>query len=185
MRSLGPAAVPQLSTALHNNSVPIRCAAVEILGSMRSYPDAVMPALGQALKDPNPEVRLKVVAALTDLGPKQTKVISLLIQMLQDSDRGPDGSIVYVKEHAAQGLGMIGPEARLAVPELTALLSQTNSYTRQQAVIALWRITHDTNLVSNVVRELENAPDAMSRTISEIRNCIEPQAAKNAGVQMP
>jgi hypothetical protein len=69
------------------------------------------------------------------------------------------GSTVHVREMAAQALGTPGPAAQIALPELIRLSRDTNAYPRQQAVIALWRISHDTNLVSHVIGELEKAPD--------------------------
>ena len=67
-----------------------------------------------------------------------------------------------MRANAAQVLGEIGPDARASVPALRRLLVCKHDFTREQAAIALWRITRDTNVVSLLVAELDRAPNSMA-----------------------
>jgi HEAT repeat protein len=97
--------------------------------------------------------RRVVLEALGDMGSMAAPAIPAILNRLKDPMDG---------RAAIDVLGKIGPDAQGAVPELTRLLSGTDSYTRQQAALALWRITCDGNLVSWAVEELELAPHAFA-----------------------
>jgi HEAT repeat protein len=72
-----------------------------------------------------------------------------LIRALKDNDRP-----VYVRGNASRDLGKLGPVAKEAIPQLRQLLKTGDSYTRQQAAVALWRIDNDTNVIPLLVSEL-------------------------------
>ena len=70
-----------------------------------------MPALIEALGNPDPEVREQAARALSLIGPKATAAVPELIKLLDD-DAEP------VRRQAARALGQIGPAAKSAVPAL-------------------------------------------------------------------
>jgi HEAT repeat protein len=125
---------------------------------------AAVPALIKLVNDPNAEVRFSAVLALRYMGTEVVQAIPALSSALNDNAIGlrRPGNDFQVREMAAQVLGRIGPDARMAVPGLRRMLSDTNAPTRQEAMLALWRIDHDTNLVSQAVAEVEHAPDALT-----------------------
>ena len=118
-----------------------------------------LPALGELLSDPDAKIRYHTVIALGQLVQKNKQAVPLLVAALSDSNCGPTGKVVYVKETAINLLGQVGPDARTAVPQLNVLLRNTNSYTRREAAIALWRIDGDTNIIPILVSELEQTSD--------------------------
>jgi HEAT repeat protein len=77
--------------------------------------EAVLPALLEALRDPEPIVRARVASALGDLGPEARDAVYPLVEALRD----PDSS---VRNSAASALGQIGPAARPAMPSLLEML---------------------------------------------------------------
>ena len=82
-----------------------------------------------------------------------------------------------VREAAAGALGEIGPEAKKAVPDLTAMLDDREPYAQGEAGLALWRITHDTNWVSRFTAELQKATNAQQyRTYLDLLALIGPEA---------
>src|SRR5262249_940715 len=74
------------------------------------------PALLEALKLPNPAVRLQAALVVMRLGPAETKAaIAVLTNLLTERDAN-------IRLQAAQGLGRIGPEAKDAIAGLVKLL---------------------------------------------------------------
>ena len=91
-------------------------AAAVILGEIGREPNVVVPALGQALRRADPEVRGQIAHALATFGPKAAPVATLLVEALaQTVQTGPQKQIAYA-------IGSIGPAAKEAVPQLTNLL---------------------------------------------------------------
>jgi HEAT repeat protein len=83
---------------------------------------------------------------LGEFGPKAVALVPALMARLKDDEKGPEqGSVVFVRAAAARTLGRIGTGAHLAVPQLKDLLSESESYLRMEATIALWRITRETD----------------------------------------
>jgi HEAT repeat protein len=161
LQLLGLPAVPQLIEAMEDRNSKVRLAAVRVTGLIGPEANTAVPTLAKLVNDSNGEVRVEAVSALSIMGPNKKLAIPALIGALNDSNRGPKpGMTVYVKENAARVLGEIGPEARAAVSPLTKLLSDTNSYAREQAAIALWRINRDTNVIPVLIAELESASEA-------------------------
>jgi HEAT repeat protein len=104
----------------------------------------VIPALIDALHDPDSTVRVEVVRSLysaalpikTELGPKLNRdpelrgVATALRELL--TDRNPS-----VRAEAARGLAALGPMTSLAVPELIAMLRDPVPTVREAAALAL------------------------------------------------
>ncbi|PYJ55030.1 MAG: hypothetical protein DME24_25485 [Verrucomicrobia bacterium] len=161
LQLLGPPAVPQLIDAMGNRHSKVRLAAVRVTRLIGPEANAAVPALAKLVNDSDGEVRVEAVLALRFMGPNKKLATQALIGALGDSDRGPKpGSTVYVKGNAARVLGEIGPQAQVAVPALTKLLSDTDPYAREEAAVALWRINHDTNVIPVLLAELEAANEA-------------------------
>ncbi|MBX7168553.1 MAG: HEAT repeat domain-containing protein [Pirellulales bacterium] len=77
--------------------------------------EAAIPALLEALRDPDPLVRAEAVRALARMGPEAEPALDALIAALQDGDKG-------VRRAAAGAIGQIGPAAKKAIPALVQAL---------------------------------------------------------------
>lgn len=88
--------------------------AADALG--RIGPPAV-PALVEALKSPEADVRLKAVDVLARMGNDAKDATPDLIRLLDDPDE-------RIRKAATRALGIIGPEAAPAVPALMRSLMQ-------------------------------------------------------------
>jgi HEAT repeat protein len=161
---LGPPTLPRLVAALIDANTQVRLTVLDAIGRMGPTASGAIPDLIMLLHDPNAEVRYDAVSALEAMGPKNRQAIPDLITILQDDDVGSQpGMVVYVREHAAQLLGEMRSDAQTAVPSLRPMLNDAHPYAREQAALALWRITGDTNLVPALVAEFEQAADAQTR----------------------
>jgi hypothetical protein len=123
-----------------------------------------VPRLIQRVQDQEPEVRAAAIVAFRYMGPDRVQAVPALTQALADQTLvGADPQArVRVSDLAAQVLGKFGPAALPAVPALSGMLADTNSFTRQQVMLALWRISHDTNLVDRAALEVARAADPVT-----------------------
>jgi HEAT repeat protein len=154
---IGQPALPQLVPALKDHNDGVRLVAVEAMGSIAPKSDTVVRLVAKLLNDSNALTRVNAALALGVMKPNSVLAVPDLIRALRDSDVGPQPRMtVAVRANAARVLGEIGPEARGATPELRKLLNTGDSYTRQQAAVALWRIDHATNVVAVLVAELQS-----------------------------
>lgn len=74
-----------------------------------------LPALIEALKDPQASVRDRAAHALARMGPPASQAVPALIDALEDPDW-------RVRRSAARALGQIGPSAEAAVPALIEVI---------------------------------------------------------------
>jgi HEAT repeat protein len=98
-----------------------------------AYPDvdpAVVRRLIDALKDPDPEVRQNLAAALAKIGPPS---VEPLISALKDG-------VPERRAGAAYALALIGPPARAALPGLLSALDDKEVEVRRQASYAISRL---------------------------------------------
>jgi HEAT repeat protein len=165
LRLLEARGLPSIISALDDPDDNVRLLAIAALSSIGPQGSAAVPGLIQRVTDPSPEVRAAAILALRYMGPDKARAVPVLIQSLQDRTLArPDGdTLTPIQDLAAQVLGKIGPPARPALPCLSALLTETNASTRHQAILALWRIDHDTNLVELAVRETAVAHEDSTR----------------------
>jgi HEAT repeat protein len=98
-----------LQTNAADNS---QTAAADALGRIG---EPAVPALSDALRDPDPIMRLQSCRALAYMGAQAKDAVPALIQALNDSEGG-------VREAAADALGQIGQPAAPAVPPLMQML---------------------------------------------------------------
>jgi hypothetical protein len=98
-----------------------------------AYPDvdpAVVRRLIDALKDPEPEVRQNLAAALAKIGPPS---VEPLIGTLKDG-------VAERRAGAAYALALIGPPARTALPALLGALDDKEVEVRRQVSYAISRL---------------------------------------------
>lgn len=77
--------------------------------------EPAVPALVEALKSPDPNVRQQAADTLARIGPAAANAVPALTALLEDPDP-------RVKKSAVRALGQIGPAAATAVPSLMRAL---------------------------------------------------------------
>jgi HEAT repeat protein len=87
----------------------------------------------EALRDPDPVVRMKAVKILGNVGPADATAIPALITAVKDAD-------FAVRDEAVLALLKIGPAARDAIPVLTEAQHDEDPTVRSHAAKALARI---------------------------------------------
>jgi HEAT repeat protein len=152
LRALGKdaaPAVPALTEALKDGSAIVRKAAIEALGSIGPKAQAAIPALMNALEDPDEEVRGYVPLALADICGEK-------IQALTDA-LGKDSP--YLRRLGAiTALGIIGPKASAAVPQIATAFREPDKEIRMRAIKALGDI-EDEKAIPFLVDVLRKDPD--------------------------
>ena len=96
------------------------------------------------------------------LGPDAAAAIPGLVPLLLDAQEG-DRKRWYssVRSAAALTLGIIGPQAKRALPALRSLLNDPSPYDSSTAALAVWRINAEvTNTLPVLLRVLAVTPDA-------------------------
>ena len=88
---IGPAAVPQLSTLLHDEDPEVRQQAARILARIGPNAVAAVPDLIQLLQDQHPQVQLAAARALGQIGPEAAAAVPALLRMM---DRPAAGATV-------------------------------------------------------------------------------------------
>jgi HEAT repeat protein len=113
----------------------------QVYDDLRALGDALVPAIGQGLTDPDVQVRRNVALFLNAEGSSYSSFwgrprldirpyLPALAAALADADS-------RVRGLSAHAIGLIGPEARSAVPVLITLLANPNEGSRGSACIAL------------------------------------------------
>jgi tetratricopeptide (TPR) repeat protein len=139
-----PAEVPEVVRQLKDKDAKVRAEAarrLDLFGPLaKPSPElmAAVPALVEALRDPEAEVRKHCVSVLVNLSFWAERIdmdagVSALIQMLKEADD-------VVRREAATALGKVGPGARDAVPALTEALGDRVENVRSSAAYALGKI---------------------------------------------
>lgn len=122
--------------ALRDENFVVREAAIKALNGIGPEAKEAVPALVQALKDENSDIRARrsAVYALGKIGPGAKEAVPALVQALEDKDS-------IIREAAAHVLGKIGPEAKEAVPTLIQALNDKEWHVRGAVADALKEIT--------------------------------------------
>src|SRR5262249_7746171 len=110
-----------------------RLHAAMVLGLMGAQAQGAVPALVDAMRDDNAQVRRTVTAALGEIGPAARTAVPALVTALRD--RCP-----AVRRRAAVALGEVGPVAFKAVPALVAALKDADLVVRRWAAFALGEV---------------------------------------------
>jgi HEAT repeat protein len=147
-----------------------RSRAAFVLGQAAMDGEPAVPALAEALHDPDGSVRVNAALALYKIGPRAHGAIPALCAALEDD-------IDWVRMDAAMSLSRLGPAAREAVPALVATLGRHNNRrmfimfgrsVRQQAAVALGRIGPDAReAVPALTATLDDDEDLMREVAAE------------------
>jgi HEAT repeat protein len=134
LRHIGPASTQALIGELSNKDAAVRSLAAYEIGDMFPWQMAARPALVNALRDTDEEVRINVLRALGRVGVGDS--VSAVIDVLQH-----DGS-ERVRYSAIYCLGAIGQRADPAIPILAQILRDPKSgepiYDTQTAFGVRW-----------------------------------------------
>jgi HEAT repeat protein/S1-C subfamily serine protease len=141
------AAVPQLTAALKDTEKATRLQAVLTLEAMGAAAKDAIPALTDSLKDGELEVGAAAARTLFKLGEGKA-ALGFLVDMLK-------GSNADHKRAAMAALGQIGPEARVAVPQLAVALG--DEALRADAAEALIKIGR--GAVSTLAKKMMTSND--------------------------
>ena len=172
MASLGEKVLPRLIEALKVPEVRARAAA--ILGRIGPKAKRAVPALAEALADPDPETRNEVLFALAAIGPKAEGAVAAVTKALGD----PDMNVRYA---ACYALGSIGPAAKSAKAALQRNLASPDEFLALDSAWALSQIDPGCSesapkTVPLLVKGLQQ-PDAMTRLhAAESLRCLGPLA---------
>lgn len=129
---------------LKSDDVKLRRSAALTLG-LHHHAEYV-PALIEALHDPDEKVRQNAVNALGAMGPAAEPAVPALIDLLRNPARAEKGTnapsklVGNSRSAAAAALGRIGPRANEAVPTLIAALEDENLPVRRWSATSLGEI---------------------------------------------
>ncbi|MBW4632895.1 MAG: HEAT repeat domain-containing protein [Iphinoe sp. HA4291-MV1] len=115
---------------LIDDSVRTRLEAHDALVSIGS---PAVPALIEALKNPDCNIRWRAAWVLGDMASEANAAVGALAEALQDED-------AQVRMYAVLALGEIGASAKPAVPSLMTALQDREEYVRIYAALALKRL---------------------------------------------
>jgi HEAT repeat protein len=178
LKNGGPGAVPVLIELLQTpvdaaGSAHVRWTAAELLGKIQPEAVAAIPDLIEALKDPDPHVRIVTITSLGAMTSRPAEVVPALISMLNTPQRlgairalsrfrheaspaikpllvlfqnDPD---VEVRWNAARTLGKMGPAGKEAVPQLIDGLKSKEDLIREHAAEALGDIGSEARAAVN------------------------------------
>ena len=131
---MGAAAVEPLRDALTSDETVVRREALRSLGKLRERasidPQIIIPALLNALADPEPSVREIAVTYLGIVRDDPAKAVPGLIEALSDEDP-------TVRRSAATALGAYGAQARAAIPALQKAAADPDEDVQREAGRAL------------------------------------------------
>jgi HEAT repeat protein len=132
------AAVPVLKKALQDEHAQYaRMLAAQALAKYGSKAKEALPALLQALADPDPQVRVDAAAAVWKVEQQAHKALPILVEAL----RGGKGTGMAASQNRAiHYLRQMGPEAKEAFPALLALWKDAAPQGRESLATALQAI---------------------------------------------
>lgn len=128
LASFGPAALPTLVAALHDEDAGVRWHAAAAVMRLGRRAEGATPALFEAMKDGEWVVRNAAGRALEDVA--QAEDVPALAEALEDPS-------VETRYHVARALGRQGPRAAAAVLDITEALRDEDAEVRMEAAWAL------------------------------------------------
>src|SRR5262245_23066716 len=150
-------AVPALTQLLGDSSANVRAHTAYALGGIGSAAKPAAAALTNLVRDSDETVRRQAIKALTAIRPGAQVMVPLVTQLIEDSDPAvkvrilqavseagpaaiPSLKAALKDEKAAYWACLIlrdmGPEAKDAIPELTATLRNARPEVRREAALA-------------------------------------------------
>ena len=152
-------AAPKLVELMNDPDRYVRNAAAGALGQIvgRASPHRaeVIPALEQALGDPDPEVGLSAADALTKIGEGQRAAGSVLARF--------SGADAHLRDRARIIMSRAGVDSRVFIPGLVADLRQKDERLRNDALAALERIASPDVVLSALGRAAETGDEEIAR----------------------
>lgn len=147
LAAIGPRAIPALIRAVNS---PVHSVACNAAHGLIAIGKKSLPALLEALKaeTEHDQTRGYMAFALGELGEAAYEAVPALIEQLQDKT-------TFVRQHAAEALGLIRRPTSLVVPALCqTLLNDPDNFTRFTAALALARVGKE---AADAVPSLEKA----------------------------
>jgi HEAT repeat protein len=152
-------AAPKLVELMNDRDRFVRFAAAgalgRIVGTRSSHRAQVIPALEQALDDPDAEVGLSAAEALTRIGEGQRAAGRLLALF--------SGTDAHLRNRARIFMSRPGADSRLFVAGLVAELRQKDERRRDEALLALQRITSPEMVLSALGRAEETSDEGIAQ----------------------
>lgn len=142
-----------------------RWSAAELVALNVSHEHDEIRAMLRVMAEKNRPARFFVTDAAGWLKPGDVDCVPVLVECLKDTNG-------MVRWHAAQGLGLIGPGAKSALPALTPRLNDHVNYKGNykepfdvcvEAAYAIWKIDNQTDAPARVCREALHSTDAATR----------------------
>jgi HEAT repeat protein len=138
-----------------------RLHAAMVLGLMGEQAQGGVPALVDAMRDKDPQVRRMIIAALSEIGPAAKTAVPALVGSLRDRCEA-------VRRRAAIALAELGPPARAAVPALVAALKDSDAMVRRWAAFALGELGPKAASAAPNLVELLRDPSVITRAIAAV-----------------
>ncbi len=191
LQTLGLLEPPGLIAVLGDSNPNIRLLAVEILSDLDPI-EASLPALINALEDPDQLVRIAAVDPLARFGRKAHAAIPVLNKWLEDEREyirltaaaaicriepeqipkllavlmtGLESNLSLDQRHAAAAIGNLGAAGAPALSVLGRMLGDDSADVRCDAANAIWGITGDPTISIRVGVDLLGAEDWLERYV--------------------
>lgn len=151
LQAMGDAALPAIDRVIEllehpNFNVQIRACQV-----LRELGGKAAPAIEPLLKladEGNPSARSTALISLGSIGATvdDERIVAKLIEKLSKF-------YFQEKERSLEGLAMMGPKAKSAIPEIEKLMSDTSKSIMPEAAYTYWRVGGDVKKVVEVFRK--------------------------------
>lgn len=125
---IGSAAKPAaaaLANLLRDNDETVRRQAIKALATIRPGPQVMIPLVTRLIEDSDPTIKVRIMHAVSEAG---TAAVPALIEALSN-DKAAYWACLILRD--------MGPEAKDAVPALTAKLKDERPEVRREAALAL------------------------------------------------
>lgn len=134
LRELGAKAVPDLERALDSTDPELKWWAITTLGRMQPPTEITLDALNRiVVNSDSVPLRIAAMRSLAELGAPSAKFVPTLVKVMEHAD--PE-----LRAGAAEALGIFGPLAQDAAPNLVLALSDDDAIVRRNAWDALHQV---------------------------------------------
>jgi HEAT repeat protein len=148
----------------------LRCpliAAIQTVGWIGPAAQAVIPDLDRLLQTKEDELRETAAVALWRIERKTRQAISVLIPLVK-GERPPGGTSeevpLWARIAAAEALGRMGAEAKVAIPVLREAFQSPNGHFRVAAAAAFWSLEDNAKLALPILQTALHDRDGWVRT---------------------
>lgn len=152
-REIGARALPTLLKRLEDDDSGLYTERGQILDFYILYSDPrpadeiILPFLYKAINHPDASLRREAIYGLLQYNAVTNKIPELT-KLLDDPDAG-------VRRAVLETFSYTGPEAKIAVPRIEKMLTNSDPIIQRYSAYALWRIDRQTNVALVVVTNLE------------------------------